>query len=58
MPKIGADERIFAGSNVNPGSPNGPVIVQAGVTLKYIASYQVRLETGFSAAPGSNFSAE
>ncbi len=51
MPKIGADERIFAGSNVNPGSPNGPVIVQAGVTLKYIAGIEVRLEPGFSAAP-------
>lgn len=47
------DEKIMAGSNVDPGQTAGPYIASSGTDLELIAKNYVKLENGFQAHAGS-----
>jgi hypothetical protein len=47
------DEKIMAGSNVDPGQTAGPYIASSGTALELIAKNYVKLENGFQAHAGS-----
>lgn len=49
--------KIFAGSNVDPGQPVGPVNINAGADVKFRATTSISMEAGFNVNLGAIFDA-
>jgi hypothetical protein len=52
-----AGERIFAGKNVTNTIAQGDVVIGSNATIAFKAGVEIKMEDGFSAIPGSNFTA-
>lgn len=49
--------KIFAGSNVDPSQPVGPVNINAGADVDFLASTSITLDAGFNVNVGAVFTA-